>query len=77
MAHTVDISKSGLGIEMAGATPFDKGDALSVTLVDLEIGYSARVMWVSEGKGDLSRMGLQLSMNELIPGAENSKHHTL
>lgn len=71
VARTVDISRNGLGVVMVGATSFDRGESLSVTLMGLRIGYDAQVMWVTQQR-DQVRLGLQLKY-----GAFGKEHHNV
>ena len=57
--HTVDISKSGVGITMMESMVLDKGDTLHVVVKDFEIDSNAQVIWVKKSNNTKARAGLK------------------
>ncbi|MFQ5464841.1 MAG: PilZ domain-containing protein [Thermodesulfobacteriota bacterium] len=57
---TVDVSATGLGVKMMGYLPFEKDEAVSVLVKDLDIARKARVVWTKKFYG-ISRAGLRFS----------------
>lgn len=46
--NTVDISKSGVGIEMSGDIPFTSDEIIDVLVADLELNNKARLVWAKK-----------------------------
>ncbi len=57
--HTVDISKSGIGVALTESMVLDKGDTLHVVIKEFEIDSSAQVVWVEKHNSVKARAGLK------------------
>ncbi|MFQ5329125.1 MAG: PilZ domain-containing protein [Thermodesulfobacteriota bacterium] len=57
--HTVDISRSGIGVALTDSTVIYKGDTLHVVVKEIEIDSSAQVVWVENFSGVQTRVGLR------------------
>ena len=57
--HTVDISKSGIGVTLTESMVLDKGDTLHVVVKEFEIDSSAQVVWVEKHNSVKARVGLK------------------
>ncbi|GMR05001.1 MAG: hypothetical protein BMS9Abin23_0925 [Thermodesulfobacteriota bacterium] len=54
----MDISESGLGIKMKGYLPFDEEDTVRISIKDLDMEKSARIVWARKIYG-ISKAGLK------------------
>ncbi|MFQ5560872.1 MAG: PilZ domain-containing protein [Nitrospinota bacterium] len=57
--HTVDISKTGVGVTVTESMMLDKGDNLHVVVKDFEIDSNAQVVWVKKFDNTKARAGLK------------------
>lgn len=57
--HTVDISKSGVGVAVTESMVLDKGNTLHVVVKDFEIDSNAQVIWVKQFNNNKARAGLK------------------
>jgi uncharacterized Zn finger protein (UPF0148 family) len=58
-AQTMDISRKGLGLKVAGAMQLNRDDVLHVIIKDFEIDSDAQVIWVKRFDNTESRAGLR------------------
>ncbi|GMT42993.1 MAG: hypothetical protein IEMM0002_1404 [bacterium] len=58
-AHTLDISKCGIGLQMDGWIPFERNDSLHVVVKGFDIDSDGLVVWVTRSNGSGSKAGLR------------------
>lgn len=51
--NTVDLSKSGVGIEVSGDIPFASDEIIDVLIADLELNNKARLVWAKKSEDNL------------------------
>lgn len=59
VAHTIDISRCGVGVQVGESWPFEKGDAIHVVVKNHEMNADGRVIWVKKRGNTVLRAGLK------------------